>query len=523
MNNPQISSKTFFSNRLQKQVDYQIYFPTGYEDSRQAYPVLYRLHNFQEADSVRQELAEKADRAIQSGHVSSMIIAFFPWKTPTLYEHTAESASMLADVLIQEFLPLIDASYRTVASKEGRAIEGVNLWGEEAFKLAIQYNRLFSSVIAYGREADDSFIENQLTSNQSVLQQLVTDHQEEIRGKLRIRLVVQGKGFYQEAFGQLHHMLDGARIPHQYQCRNSSNGGIQTHENDLRFHTEAFLFVKSEDIAKPTDGTVLKSNIPYANVDGHQMLLDLYLPKNMNAPVPVILWIHGGGWLVHSKEYYVPVWMVDHGYAIASINYRLSYQAIFPAQLVDAKAAARWLRAHGEEYNLDIDHMGAWGNSAGGHLAALLGTTGETYEFDRGNNLSFSSQVQAVCDYYGPIDLTNMNHPEVATDHLAPDSLGSQLVGASVSEHPEIAAHANPISYLPGKVPPFLMVHGNKDDLVHYSQSVMIYEALQKAGADASLHIVDGAGHGFEVFGQDCSEVEEIVRAFFDKHLKLKH
>jgi len=198
----------------------------------------------------------------------------------------------------------------------------------------------------------------------------------------------------------------------------------------------------------------------------------------------------------------------------SSINYRLSQHAIFPAQIEDCKAAVRWLRVHAPEHGIDPDRIGVWGASAGGHLVALLGTTGNVKEFDRGKDSAVSSRVQAVCDWFGPTDFTQMSKCPGDMDHDAPDSPESQLVGGSVQENKAQARRANPITYVSKDDPPFLIMHGDKDPLVPLNQSELLADALKKAGVEVTFHVVKGAGHGF-----GGRENFELVRNFFARHL----
>ena len=262
----------------------------------------------------------------------------------------------------------------------------------------------------------------------------------------------------------------------------------------------------------------------YARASGQDLLLDLYLPENTAGPHPVILWVHGGAWLAGSKENPRALRMVDRGYAVASINYRLSQQATFPAQIHDCKAAVRWLRAHTALYHLRPDHIGAWGGSAGGHLVALLGTTAGVpdLEGDLGH-LDYPSHVQAVCDDYGPSDFMRMNDTPGTMDHDAPDSPESQLIGAPIQEHPDLVARANPISYIGPDTAPFLIVHGDRDLAVLLNQSQSLYRALRVAGRDATFYIVPGAGHGFQgITARQQTHVDTLVDTFFDRHLKQR-
>ena len=189
--------------------------------------------------------------------------------------------------------------------------------------------------------------------------------------------------------------------------------------------------------------------------DGHpRQKLDLYMPGGGGTP-PLIIWIHGGAFRMGSKEDGVPLEYLAHGYAVASINYRLSQHAVFPAQIEDCKAAVRWLRAQRGEYGLDPQRFAAWGSSAGGHLAAMLGTTGDTKEFDVGEHLDRSSRVQAVVDYFGPTDFLQMDAHRLPDGmvHDTADSPESQLVGGPIQENKDKVARANPITYVTQRRP----------------------------------------------------------------------
>jgi acetyl esterase/lipase len=249
--------------------------------------------------------------------------------------------------------------------------------------------------------------------------------------------------------------------------------------------------------------------------DGHERhKLDLYLPEKADGPLPVIVWVHGGAWRAGSKENCPAVPLATKGYAVASINYRLSQNAIFPAQIEDCKAAVRWLRAHAKKYGLAPDRFGAWGASAGGHLVALLGTSGGVKELEgKGGNLDRSSRVQAVVDWFGPTDFTKMGG-----SHNSPKSPESLLIGGPVQENKAKAAKANPITYVGEGPPPFLIMHGTKDPAVPFSQSELLAEALKKAGAEVTLVPLEGAGHGGPAF--NAPKVRRQIEEFFDKHLK---
>ena len=253
--------------------------------------------------------------------------------------------------------------------------------------------------------------------------------------------------------------------------------------------------------------------------DGHErQKLNLYVPADTGENLPLIVWVHGGAWLGGNKTHYRPMEYLSAGYAGASINYRLSQHAIFPAQIEDVKAAVRWLRANAETYRLDPNRFAAWGSSAGGHLVAMLGTAGDVAEFEVGENLEVSSRVQAVVDYYGPTDFLQMDAHRLPDGlvHDAPDSPESKLVGGPIQEHRDRVAKANPITYVSKDDPPFLIIHGDQDKLVPYHQSVLLKDALEGVEARVTFYKVEGGGHGW--FRDP--KVPELTKAFLEKHLK---
>ena len=218
------------------------------------------------------------------------------------------------------------------------------------------------------------------------------------------------------------------------------------------------------------------------------LLLDLYLPEQPGARRPIIMNVHGGGWSGLDKGWCpFPLRMVEQDYAVASINYRLSHQAIYPAQLHDCKAGVRWLRANAARYGLDGEHIGVWGDSAGGHLAALLGVTGDRPDLEgESGNPGISSRVQAVCDYFGPTDLARLRVRRGPwASRGAFRDIVNNLLGGTPESVPESAALANPITHVTKDAAPFLIMHGDLDH-VPLSQSVMLYEALAaRRGAGA--------------------------------------
>ncbi len=267
----------------------------------------------------------------------------------------------------------------------------------------------------------------------------------------------------------------------------------------------------------PPDNVGLIRDLVYGRSGGRDLRLDLYLPQNIEGKaVPVVLWVHGGAWREGSKENPPAVFLTTAGYAVASVNYRLSSEALFPAQIEDVKAAVRWLRASAAKYRLNPDRVGAWGSSAGGHLVALLGTSGGVAQLEgTGGNPEYSSRIQAVVDFFGPTDLLRMDDFPGAMVHNAPDSPESQLIGGPIQENPDRASRANPIRYVSEDDPPFLIAHGDRDPLVPLNQSELLLAALTKAGVPARLEVISGAGHGFR-----GPKIEQMVQQFFDETLK---
>ncbi|MBI5685049.1 MAG: alpha/beta hydrolase [Verrucomicrobia bacterium] len=274
--------------------------------------------------------------------------------------------------------------------------------------------------------------------------------------------------------------------------------------------------------ARVPDGVKAHRDLAYVENGHARQKLDLYVPEKAGAPLPLIIWVHGGGWAAGSKDGCPPLrqGFIERGYALASIGYRLSGDAIFPAQIEDCKAAIRWLRAHAKQYGLNPDRFGVWGSSAGGHLVALLGTSGGVKVFDVGAHPDVSSRVQAVCDFYGPTDLLQMDAhalPEARLKHDPASSPESRLIGGAIQENKEKTARANPIVYASKDDPPFLIVHGDKDPTVPIHQSQLLFDALKKAGASVHFHTIKGAGHGQGFAGR---EIDEMVAGFFDRCLK---
>lgn len=260
------------------------------------------------------------------------------------------------------------------------------------------------------------------------------------------------------------------------------------------------------------------ADIVFAKVGDHELKLDLYLPKEVKKP-PLVVFIHGGGWKAGSYKNCSTSWLTDRGFAVASISYRFSQVAVFPAQIHDCKGAVRWLRAHAGEYGYDTTRIGAAGTSAGGHLVLLLGTTGGIAEYEGtvGGNLDQSSAVQAVADYFGPSDfiLRSENQPIKTED---PKSTVCLLLGGPVKKNLELARFASPAFQVNAGDAPLLILHGDKDATVHLDQSQRMVDVYRQTGLDVALQVVPGAGHGGAAFFSP--PLREAVADFFTKHLR---
>ncbi len=258
-------------------------------------------------------------------------------------------------------------------------------------------------------------------------------------------------------------------------------------------------------------------DLVYGEASGQKLLLNLYLPKNVEH-APLVVYIHGGSWRAGSYRSCSIDFLAQEGFAVASIEYRFTSVAIFPAQIHDCKAAIRWLRAHANEYGYDATKIGVAGSSAGGHLAVLVGTTGNVGELegDVGGNTNQSSRVAAVVDYYGPTDfvLRGKTHPARAN---APDSGTYQLLGGAANEHLEKARRASGVSYVTADDPPLLILHGDKDKTVYMDQSESLRDTYTKSKLPVEFIVVSGAAHGGAVFYS--GENRRRVTEFFRTHL----
>jgi len=270
-------------------------------------------------------------------------------------------------------------------------------------------------------------------------------------------------------------------------------------------------------------------DLPYANISTAQKL-DIYLPDEGEGLFPVILVIHGGGFAIGDKrDIHLTSWLagLKRGYAVVSVNYRLSGEAVFPAGLQDLKASIRWLRANHEYYHLDGNRIAACGGSAGGNYAAMLcltATVSELEDLSLGNP-EYPCHIQAAVDWFGPTNFLKMDEQLLENgyglgDHGEADSPESRYLGAKLAEVPLIVELANPMTYIHEHMPPILIQHGRLDTMVPVQQSIMFVEKLEKyVNPDRfEFDIIEGAGHGDPLF--ETQENMNRVFSFLDKHLK---
>ncbi len=273
-------------------------------------------------------------------------------------------------------------------------------------------------------------------------------------------------------------------------------------------------------------------DIAYGSISATQKL-DIYYPNEASSgPYPVIIAIHGGAFKMGSKtggDLAPMLEGVNHGYAVVTVDYRLSGEAIFPAAISDVKAAIRFIKANAQQYNLNPDKIATWGDSAGGNLATLVGTSGDDVSLNGDNteNMAVSSAVNAVVDWFGPIDFLLMDEQFQAAGVTpkmgltsSPTSPESQYIGGNITENVEQTQKANPENYITASDPAFFIQHGSDDQNVPTQQSINLYEKLTAVlGSDkVTLTILEGAGHGGDAF--ETTENLDKVFTFVDGVLK---
>jgi Esterase/lipase len=265
------------------------------------------------------------------------------------------------------------------------------------------------------------------------------------------------------------------------------------------------------------DKITVKTDIEYAKAGDVSLKLDFYRPKvDADRPRPLVVWIHGGGWQNGNKSSgagRLSALVASGDYVGASVGYRLTDVASFPAQIHDCKAAIRYLRANAASLGINPDKIGVWGSSAGGHLVSLLGTSGDVkdVEGDLGTT-GVSSRVSCVVDFCGPSDFLSIGLEAPRLNQ--PGQPVFKLLGGPAKEKADLARQASPVTFVTKDDPPFLIMHGTDDKTVPLQQAELLYEAEKKAGVDATFVKIEGGGHGF-----GGPAVEARVRDFLARHL----
>lgn len=266
-------------------------------------------------------------------------------------------------------------------------------------------------------------------------------------------------------------------------------------------------------------------DIVYAERDGMKLHLHLLVPTEGSPftpqkKYPLIVFIQGSGWQKQQifQKLGTFVRICEKGYAVAFVEYRPSDVAKFPAQVLDAKTAIRFLRRHADEYRLLTDDIALWGDSSGGHTALMTGITGDSYP-DLPDEDGISCSVSCIVDWYGISDFLQMTEKPCVTDHGAPDSIEAMLLGCAIHDNPALAQTASPINYLSEEkdTPPILIIHGSKDHIVPFHQSVLLYNRLRELGKEVEFIKVKDAYHAFGGF--HCDGAREASLRFIKKHI----
>jgi len=269
-----------------------------------------------------------------------------------------------------------------------------------------------------------------------------------------------------------------------------------------------------EGIAVEHDGIIGKGG-------DHDLHAEIAYPKDSTKPLPAVIYIHGGGWIGGSHKNGPIIQLAKAGYFAASVEYRLSNVAKWPAQIQDCKLGVRWLRANAAKYNIDPNRIGVWGASAGGHLVTCLGTMADIKEYEGdGGYPGVSSAVQVVVDFYGPTDFITPNiYTKQALD------LTTGLFGVPREQNLDLWKSGSPIFYVKAGDPPMFLVHGDADSLVPLAQSTTFGDALNKAGVPYEILVVKNGEHSFKpkpgtIIDPSRADIDRAVLAFLDKHLK---
>ena len=263
----------------------------------------------------------------------------------------------------------------------------------------------------------------------------------------------------------------------------------------------------------------MTANILYGTVNGHDLKLDLYLPMDSTNP-PLLIWVHGGAWRSGSKERVLTTAFVEQGYAMARVDFRLSGDAMFPAQIHDIKAAIRFLRGNATSLGYDASRIGILGTSSGGHLVALVGTTNghDNLEGTVGDYLDQSSDVQAVVSYFGASNLTTILKQSTPHGLSVRVPALDLLLGGQPEEKESLARLASPVFHVDATDRPMLLLHGDQDPQMPINQSHELHNAYKERTLQVQFEVVHGAAHGGEQFSDERRT--ELVKAFLDNQLR---
>lgn len=556
---------SFHSTLLDREVGYNICLPPNYdaaETAAQRYPVVYWLHGSHGNENLMAgPIAAGLEEGIKAGRVPPMIYVFVNGGRFAWYMDWPDNYVKSESMIVRELIPHIDATYRTIASREGRGIEGFSMGGAGALKFAFKYPDMFSSVISVGgalllpeqrlehMEAVTPATEQAV--RESDIYALARQNAEQIRGRIPVRLYIgtaDPTRRYHDGFvahllelGIEHELLtcpEVTHIPLQY-YQMIAPGTFECHARNLGLLASALPAGAKPRLGRPAVLLPCDADVPWVPGARREtrvyrtaqtehgpvdLLVDLYLPREDAASrqgrLPVVLFLHGGGWTEGTRYRVGLMWLLKKGYAFASIDYRYSQEAIWPAQMHDAKAAVRWLRAHAEEFHLDGDRIAAAGISAGAQLAAILGTSGGFEpEGEARENAEQPDDVAAVVDFFGPAVVTwfvQHGYPGPITKRA-----GDCLMGGSLFEHLDRATSASASSYVTPAAAPFFIVHGTQDPIVPVGVSRRLHQVLRDAGVESQLIEIEGGGHGDpgEAFNADAA-LRQRVLDFLDQHVK---
>lgn len=266
------------------------------------------------------------------------------------------------------------------------------------------------------------------------------------------------------------------------------------------------------------------ADVTFAQVDawfGHtrrDLKMDIIYPEDKTRKYPCIVWICGGAWAVMDRSAHLAYLseLARSGFVVASVEYRTTNEGTFPIQLMDVKAGIRYLKAHGERYNIDVEHFGVMGESAGGYLTAMAALVDDR-AYDVGAFTEYSSKVQAACPWYPPTDVTSFPYPSPELAAATPESL---LLGKNVAQNQEEAMKICPVAYVKKDAPPFMIIHGDQDHTVPFHQGELLHDKLEEAGVDVTMLVLEGADHADVRFFQ--KEIWQRIIAFFQDKLGKK-